>query len=1217
MKATIMKRNIITTLLLCLLACVAKAQPTAGKTYYISCSGGVLQVADGNTNTSVTVGTKTTGNSYQQWKVQDGSTTGTIKLVNVGSSLAMDMAANSRTNCGSTLGKTPLQWTVEDNNYNQDFYYTSAGYLYIYNDVCADYTGNYYLVASGTATKQSMTESDATVFTFEEVGGSTTDPTTDTDHGSFSASWIADQNTNGKYLETAHATYIPYATTADMTADANYDKPWLTPEKAEYLSLNGTWKFKFLESTTSTPNSTWTSGAYYANSVSTDGWDDITVPLSWEMANYSEPVYTNVGYPFKNQAPNANQGLTEYGVDGHNHVGFYRRTFTLPDGWTEKRVFLHFDGVYSAAAVYVNGKFVGYTENANTDSDFDLTGFVAEGENNVSVAVYRWSDGSYLEGQDMWHLSGIHRDVYLCATPKVFVSDHYITSSLGSDATSGTMSVALTLDNRDGGTVNKTVKVQLIDAAGSVKGTQTATFSTSGTSATQTVTFSGLMGLTPWSAENPYLYTVSVSQMDADGNEEMAFSTKYGFRNITKSGNLIYINGQRVYFKGVNTQDTHMLKGRAIDVETMLTDITMMKRANVNTVRTSHYPRQPKMYAMFDYYGLYVMDEADVECHYNQSLTSNSSWQTVFVQRNTDMVRRDRNHPSVIFWSTGNECGTGSNLQAAYTAIKAIDSRLVHYEAGSSSSGYSDLGASMYPTIAVVKERTSGYSSKPYFMCEYAHSMGQATGNLQEYWDVIEGSTGIIGGCIWDWVDQAIISPAKIASGELTQSGTGFNYLTAGYDYQSASYVNYGFQGNFMDNGLITADRQWTAKLTEVKNVYKYVEFSSLSGKTLTLKNKYNFTNLSSYALVWTVLKDGRIVEQGQCAVPSVAPGNSGTVNIPYTTTVGSDAEYLLNVQLCLSASEAWAPEGYAVAEGQFTLQERGSLQTYNCDSKVTLSGNTVSGTTAQGKAFSIAFNSSTGAISSWTVDGKSVLYSSPVYNNFRRIDNNRGDVSSYLTTSTQTSVQSALKQSGNAATITVKNSYSKCGATMVYTIYGDGTVDLKATFTPSDKQYRIGLGMQFPSGFEDVEFYAKGPWSNYADRQTGSWLGRYTTTVDDMFEEISHPQTMGDHYGLRDLTLTNRASGVALNIQTDGDVSFSLSHYDEQQWNHGNNGMYSTVLHPYSLTRSSQVYAHFDRFQRGLGNGSCGGDDCLSDYECPTSGSYSYTLRFTPLTME
>jgi len=1027
----------------------------------------------------------------------------------------------------------------------------------------------------------------------------------------FNTSWLTDQTKNSDRREPAHATFIPYASTAEMQSDATYQKPWLTPEKALYKSLNGTWKFIFLRSETAIPNSAHLSGAFFADNQDCSKWDEITVPLSWEMANYSEPVYTNVGYPFKNTPPNANIGLVNCGVDGNNHVGFYRRTFSLDKEWLQKRVFIHFDGVYSAAVVWVNGRYAGYTESANTDSDFDITSLVRSGDNNVSVAVYRWCDGSFLEGQDMWRLSGIHRDVYLYATPKTYVSDHRITAELNREATSGTMSVAMTIDNRAGKTTTKIIKMQLIDPQGSVVAEKEQTVKVKGKSATLTLTTDQLANLSPWTAETPNLYTVAISQCDAKGREEMAFSTKYGFRNITREGTLVYINGRRVFFKGVDTQDTHPTKGRAIDVETMLKDITMMKQANVNTVRTSHYPRQPKMYSMFDYYGLYTVDEADVECHFNQELTKDAAWEAAFVERNIDMVMRDRNHPSIVFWSLGNECGTGDNLQSAYNAVKAIDQRLIHYETGSETSTYSDLGSDMYPLLSEVASRTKGFGGKPYFICEYAHAMGQAVGNLQDYWDIISSSEGITGACIWDWVDQAIVSPARLQRGETHQAGTGYMYLTAGYDYQDAKHVGLGFQGNFMNNGIITADRQWTAKLTEIKNVYKNVKFALTDGKTVEIDNQYSFTDIAKYALRWTVLKDGRATESGVCDIPTTAAGSKTSIAIPYKTVVGSDAEYLLNVQMCLKSDEPWANKGYAIAEGQFALSSRMALPSLSCEGKVVVSGSKVSGTTADGKPFAVTFDANSGAMTSWTVDGTPLLFSSPVYNNFRITDNNRSLKPSDVSSEATYSVLSPLRLDGNKATLTQHCVADSCAYDAVYTVYADGTIDLKVAFSPTGKQYRIGLGMQFPAGFEQVEYYAKGPWSNYIDRQTGSWFGRYTTTVDEMFEEISHPQTMGDRYGLRELTLTNAEKGVMIGVKTAGDVSFSLSHYDEQQWNHSGDKVYSTPFHPWMLVRSNQIFAHFDRFQRGLGNNSCGGDDCLPKYMCPVSGTYEYTLRF------
>ena len=1198
--------------------------PEYGKSYYI------VPVDDPTkaitvTTTSVDESLKIqslTNASGQQWTIVNSTFDSGYPYLfkSVLSGLAIDMANNN-------TSLSPLQWTDEvsynnSQNENQEFYLVGQGnntYKLRTKYTDGGSTTIYYLTtSSGETMTRTTDESAAAVFGFILVDGSSEGggesgggSSGDSDHGSFNVSWISTANTYEDYKEAAHATYIPYATTADVKADVNYHEPWLTPTAAEYMSLNGTWKFKYAAGTPSAPATT----EYYGNSQSTSGWDDITVPLSWEMAGYGKPVYTNVGYPFTRSingaSVNVNSCHTQYGVTDYNSTGFYRRTFTLPEGWEDKRVFVHFDGVYSAAVVWVNGNYVGYSQGSNTDAEFDLTGFVTAGENNISVRVYRWCDGSYLEGQDMWHLSGIHRDVYLVATPKTFVSDHVITfSASNTAATAGSMSVALTMDNRDGGSATKTVDVTLLDNDDSVIASGSTTFSmSSATTTTKTVTLSGLSGLKAWSCEEPNLYTVLISQKDASGNEEMAFSTRYGFRNITKSGNTVLINGQRVYFKGVNTQDTDPLTGRAIRLETMLRDVELMKQANINTVRTSHYPRQPKMYAMFDAYGLYCMDEADVECHYaGTKISSNSYWQNAMNDRAERMVKRDRNHPSVIFWSLGNECGAGSNFRGMYNKVKSLDSRLIHNE---QNQRYSDLGSNMYPTVSSLNGNKSGYNGMPYFICEYEHAMGNSLGGLQEYWDIIESSTGIIGACIWDFVDQSIYNPTKIAAGTL-KDANGFNYYVSGYDYNSPGGVNYGFQGNFLNNGLITADRQWSAELSEVKNVYKNVTFSSLSGKTLTIKNKNNFVNLNKYALQWFVLKDGRSVESGVLTKPSIVAGSTGTVSIPYTTTTTTDAEYILHLQLCLTEDEMWAYKGYPVAEGEFTLASWPSLPTVSTSSgSISVSGTTVSGTTPSGKAWSISF--SNGKMSSWTYGGQSLMYAAPDFNSYRDIDNDRSLSAACVNSSNSTSVTSALSVKDNKATMTMRGTATSCSYTIAYTFYPDATVDMVVTFSPTGVTRRIGLGMQFPSGFEQVEYYGRGPWSNYVDRKTGSWLGRYTTTVDAFMEEFPHPQTFGDHQDLRELTLTNSSANLRLNLKTNGQVAFSLGHFDETRWYGSGDSMWSDVLHWYDMTKQSQIYAHFDYYQRGLGNNSCGGDQALSQYQCPTSGSYTYTLRFTP----
>ena len=1046
----------------------------------------------------------------------------------------------------------------------------------------------------------------------EDVKGGSTGETggggSGTSERKFDASWIQNQQKVGDYKEDAHATFIPYASVEAMKSDAAFKEPWLTPQNAETQLLNGEWKFKFVPGTQNGPGES----EFFAADYDDSAWDNIRVPLSWEMAGYGTPVYTNVGYPFLNNPPNANVGYTYYGVEDHNAIGFYRRSFDVPESWDGKRLFVHFDGVYSAAVVWVNGKYVGYSQDSNTDAEFDITDFAKVGDNQLSVRVYRWCDGSYLEGQDMWHLSGIHRDVYLVATPKVFVADHYITApNLSEDATSGTLKVALKVDNRDGVETAKKFSVELLDHEGKTVGSATAEYSGTETK-TINATIGELSDLRAWSAEDPYLYSVVVKQQNADGADEMVFSTKYGFRNIEQKGNLVYINGKRVFFKGVNTQDAHPEYGRAIDMETMLRDVEMMKQANVNTVRTSHYPRQPKMYAMFDAYGLYTMDEANVECHFNQNLASNSTWRTAIDDREVRMVMRDRNHPSVIFWSLGNESGGASNFSSSVSKIRQLDDRLIHYEGNMT---YSDLGSSMYPTVSNVSGSSNGYAGKPYFICEYAHAMGQAVGNLQEYWDVIEASNGILGGCIWDWVDQSFYDPARLVKGE-RKSENGFNYWVSGYDYNSTGGVGVGFQGNFVNNGLITPDRAWTGKLTEVKRVYQNAAFTDFYDGKLTLKNKNSFVSLDGYDLVYQVLRDGRVVEEGTADMPAIAAGKEAKVAIPYTTTAGDDAEYLLNVSLRLKEATMWAEEGYAVAEQQFEIGKRPALGAHNADmnscSALTVEGQTVKGKTADGE-FAISFNN--GKMQTWTYNGKALIAEGPDFNSYRKVDNDRNFRPTF-SNSASVSVTGALAKSGDNATMSVKGRANACQYTIDYTFYPDGVVDMKVTFSPSGSLARMGLGMQFAAGFEDVEYYARGPWSNYADRKTGSMIGRYQTTVDDMVDEMLHPQTYGDHQDMRSLTLRNNSvpgQPLSLNIEAEGQAAFSLGHYDETRWCTWGDSMWNSQLHWYDLTRDPQIYAHFDYAQRGLGNNSCGGDGCLSQYEVPSRGNYTYTLRFTP----
>lgn len=1053
----------------------------------------------------------------------------------------------------------------------------------------------------------------------------------------FDESWVENEKVFEHWKQKAHATFIPYSSTALMQKDDCYKYPWLEPKHADVLSLNGDWKFHYTaDRSKGRPGK----DDFYADNADVSGWDNIRVPLNWEMAGYDVPVYNNVGYPFHNNPPFIKAFDDNF---DKNPVGSYRRNFTLPENWKDgRRVFIHFDGACSAIVVWVNGQYAGYSQGANTDAEFDVTNYVRKGENNVSVRVYRWSDGSYLEGQDMWHLAGIHRDVYLVSTPRTFVFDHYITSSLNaaSKYTKGSLDVALTVNNALCDKVTKNLEVELLDANNKLVASQNvqAVMTAKDSHKTFNVKMEGLKGLTPWSSENPYLYTVVVRQKQGD-KEEMVFSTKYGFRSVEQRGNLIYVNGERVFFKGVNTQDIHPLLGHAIDTETMLKDVMLMKQANVNTVRTSHYPRQPRMYAMFDYYGLYCMDEADVECHNNQSLSDTPSWENAYVDRTERMVLRDRNHPSVVFWSLGNESGGGQNFQATYDCVKRLlpgRDNFVHYEGYNHGEKYSDFGSDMYPKVETVIKQSNGLNNKPYFICEYAHAMGQAVGNLQEYWDVIEKSTGIVGGCIWDWVDQGIYDTRRIKENKpLVDSKTGLHYYTSGYDYTRMNRGDNGFQGDFMSNGIITPGREWTAKLEEVKYVYRDADFVGFKNHKATIKNKSAFTNLAdAYTLTYRVLADGKEVEKGTAAVPSYQPGATCEAVIPYTTAVNADKEYVVELSLNLKNDASWAKKGYSMVATQFKLgadaaaasvpvadptfveQPHGTLPVIGkLKGKLKIEGRKV-----VGENFAISF-AENGTIADWTFNGKQIVMpeAGPDFNGFRRIANDNislgatGGVAENenkeegAISGQKHLVKAPAKQGKNVVVETTVGNGKDTHA-IVYTIYPNGVVDMKVTFENSSVDTRrVGITMQFAPGMENVEYYAKGPWSNYIDRQRSSMLGRYTTTVDGMFEEQSAPQTMGDRQGLRNLKLSG--NGTSLDITVEGMLAFSLSHVDDQQFNYD---VFYGGKHPYDLTRSPQVFAHFDSWQRGIGNHSCGGDSCLPQYQVPT-GKHVVTMRFAP----
>lgn len=1165
--------------------------------------GAVTNRNSGARNALIYVDAYASGSAEFAWKlVQPAGLEETTKflLVNEDVDMAIDLALDNK--------RTPLQWTPaydsgnSQNNQIVEFVELpdAPGSYHL-----RSYDGSCYLAANDAGSLVLVSApDDYAVFTLEE----TSSPLT------LRNDW-ENELVFERHKERGHATYLPYAGTAQLRADAaRYEKPWLDPTGAEWLTLNGLWRLNYVDAPSKRPGE----ADFYGDGADVSAWDTITVPSCLEMKGYGQPYYINTEYAFEDAPPRIQ--MRYYGSQLTNSVGSYRRTFTLPEGWSAKRVFLHFDGIYSAAYVWVNGHAAGYTQGANNVSEFDVTPFVREGENNVCVQVFRWSDGSYLEGQDMWHMSGIHRDVYLFATPLTYIADHRITATLADfsatqSTATATPAVELTLCNRDKAAAEKHVSARLISPDGTLIEEKSAhvDFAAGDSLKTVSLEFSAMADAALWSSETPVLYTFEIVQADAGGNEEQAFATKYGFCKIDVSSGMLRVNNRRTYLKGANTQDTHPVHGRTMDVATMLQDIRLMKQANMNCVRTSHYPRQAKMMQMFDYYGLYAVDEADMECHKNWtdggSIVNTESWEAAIVDRNVRNVLRDRNHPSVVFWSLGNESGTGPNIVAAYNAVKQLDSRPVHYE-GATRDGRAgtDIWSDMYPSVEKAKANAAGNNrSQPYYMCEYAHSMGNSAGNLKEYWDALTGAKYGVGGTIWDLVDQSIYTADDIKNGNLVTNG--FPRYISGYDMPGPA------QGNFVNNGLVNADRAWSAELTEVKQIYQYVRLTAFSRRTATFRNEFSFTDLADFQLHWDVTADGEVVESGQQDMPTCPMAGTVNVEIPYATPFEDGKEYFLNLSLRLKADQPWAEAGYPVATFQQTLQERPAAlpEVANEGQKFTEKANTTYNYTVSNGTTEVSFNSTT--LTGWKHNGRNVFKAgatyAPEYYDYRYIENEEplGWAESYDTSAGVGKKVAVRSVSLDSLTVTysVEAEGSKAPYTLLYTVHANGVLELDARFSPvaSDLR-RLGLGMRLPAGLENVTYYARGPWSNYVDRKEGSHVGLYTSTVTDLFEPFARPQSTGNHEGLRYLLLTDD-EGYGVRIEAEGQVAFSLLHYDDINM--------KNYRHNWDMTASSDVYAHFDYMQKGLGNGSCG-TDCgtLPQYQIPTSGTYGFKLRFTPI---
>lgn len=1005
--------------------------------------------------------------------------------------------------------------------------------------------------------------------------------------------------------EPGHATFHPFPSTEKLKADKSYHKPWESPGSEFYQSLNGMWKFNWVKQPSERPAN------FYKTNYDVSSWKEMPVPSNWEMHGYGTAIYTNITYPFKNEPPFI---LPQKGFTNEievNPVGSYRRNFIIPSGWDGNEIFLHFNGAYSCLNVWVNGKKVGYSEGANNDAEFNITKYAKVGDNTLAVEVFRWTDASYIEDQDMFRLSGIHRDVYLRSTPKVHVRDYALNCEfVGDNFDTSLFTINAHVQNYNKkGIATGQIHVTLIDPKGAVKVQLTQPLGNVKAGSEKKIDMkASVEDPLLWSAETPHLYTVIVSLLDANGSETEAMSSKFGFRKIEIKKKRVYINNQPVFFKGVNRHDIHPQLGKAVPTESMIEDILLMKRHNINTVRTSHYPNDPRMYAMYDYYGLYVMDEADLENHGNHAISDVPSWSGAFADRIERVIQRDKNHPSVIFWSLGNEGGHGNNFDVAYKRAKELDpTRPIHYEG---KNDLVDIDSHMYPSMDRMMQFDKQDSDKPYFLCEYAHAMGNSVGNLAEYWNYIENhSQRTIGGCVWDWVDQGINKYGESAD----------KY------YYGGDFGERPNDGDFACNGLTTPDRRVTAKLLEAKKVYQYIKVKPLdlaNGK-VEIDNRYNFLNLNEFNLGWSLIKDGSEIESGVLESFDLEPSRKMVVSIPFGHKISLNSEYFINVYFSLKKGTVWADAKHVVALEQ--LQLTGKTNVANIDIS-TLSD--IVCETRENKVYIAGDNFKAEfcldkylTLTSLVYNGKDMIYDSNglSFNWYRSVNNDKyTDLRYYPTSFSKKDFALEIDKSNKFVTLTTAKNVlisrpenpltTEYG--VKYTIYSNGVIDVEANFEKPQNEpliRRLGLGIMLPESMEYIEWYGNGPHENYSDRKTSAFVGRYKSTVTDMeSEHYVRAQSMGNREGVRWITIADENNN-GLRIVSKDRMNFSALHFsDEALWN---------ARHDFNLDRirKPQVYLNLDCIQQGLGNASCGPLP-LDEYMIPENVPLSYTFRIEPL---
>jgi beta-galactosidase len=980
------------------------------------------------------------------------------------------------------------------------------------------------------------------------------------------------------------------------------------PQKSElYQSLNGNWKFNIVKNPSQRPID------FYAVNLDDTNWKNIQVPSNWEIEGYDIPIYTNITYPFPKNPPFIN--------GDYNPVGSYRRTFTIADSWKDKEIILHFGSISGYAKVFLNGKEVGMTKAAKTPAEFNITSFLNKGDNLIAVQVFRWHDGSYLEDQDFWRLSGIERDVYLQAMPKTTIWDYFVKSDLDNQYKNGIFSLDVTLKYFENNKIkNPSVKVELFDNQENVVYSENKKVNTKEPKISFEKT---LENVKQWNAETPNLYRYTISLLDNKGKTLEIVSKKTGFRKIEIKDARLLVNGKVIFVKGVNIHEHDDQKGHVPVEATTLKDLQLMKEYNINAIRMSHYPHDSHIYDLCDEYGFYVVDEANIESHAMGAEWQNwfdkakhpaylPEWAPAHLDRIKRMFALDKNHPSIIIWSLGNECGNGPVFYDAYDWLKQADSTRPVQSEQAGENRNTDIVAPMYPGIKSMKDYANSDKTRPYIMCEYAHAMGNSSGNFQEYWDIINNSKRMQGGFIWDWIDQGL----------KTKNEKGITFWAYGGDLGGADLQN---DENGCADGLVFSNRTPKPALNEVKKVYQNIQLQFNNKTDLVVTNHYNFTDLSNYIFKWELIKNGLKTKSGEFNLEA-APEETKKVSLDLGS-LDENSEYFLNVFAVSKYDAPLVAKGYEFAREQFKV---GKGSYFN--NEIVAKSGTKLKYAVKNNVLSFEAENSTGEFD--LKKGEILKYNlkngdNTVITNFPTpyfwrapTDNDFGNgmpdkLAIWKDASKNPTVVSVTMDKNTAEGLLVKVAYKLAQADVsyivAYLIQNNGAIKLTASIDLTGKDLpeipRFGMRLKLNGSYDNLSYYGRGPWENYSDRNSASFIGEYSDKVMNQYaRNYIRPQESGYKTDVRWLTLKND-KGQGIKIEGQQVVSFSALNISTEDLDPGKT---KAQRHPSDLDLDSKetVYLHLDYKQRGLGGDDSWGRPPHDPYRLlDKQYSYSYTI--------